>query len=273
MTDETMRITCPSCGTPGKVRTSDVGKAVICQNCKQRIAISHPGSNEPAIIDTSQPAAANVEPRQSFSPPPVAAAFALQRDDSPPLIACPQCGQHMTFAADLAGRRVTCAHCRRQFTMPGVGQPAATLLPRPAGVPAAAHASRPRDPSFFETICWLLDLRFERYLTPWIIRISWILVLLFATFMIASWALRTVTGGFAADSISDVSGRMGARPTRAPTPARPEVVTAIKLADAAMAIIGVPLAVLYSRVFCECLIVIFHVANSLKTIEENTRKP
>lgn len=54
--------------------------------------------------------------------------------------------------------------------MPAARQPVVPSLSLSSGDAATAMMHRRRGPSFFEAIFLLLDVRFERYLTPWIIR-------------------------------------------------------------------------------------------------------
>ena len=153
--------------------------------------------------------------------------------------------------------------------MPTAGQPAAPSLSLDTGDSTTAMATRHRGPSPLEAFFWLFDIRFERYLTPWIIRVSWILFLIFAALALVGWTLSAVGGG-----LGDASPDMLARPGRPSSPTKPivSVEAIIRFINTVKIVIGVCLLVLYIRVFCECIIVIFNIAASLKAIESNTRK-
>ncbi|MGH7135993.1 MAG: DUF4282 domain-containing protein [Pirellulales bacterium] len=134
---------------------------------------------------------------------------------------------------------------------------------------------RERGPSPVEAFFLLFDLRFERYLTPWIIRSSWILILALAAFSLLGAGLHAF--GSAAPAKPSFPSVSPTDPIFDPSsmPAEPPfgVDLALRLTRAAVWCLATVLAVLYLRVICEVFIVVFNIATSLKTIERQTRKP
>jgi DNA-directed RNA polymerase subunit RPC12/RpoP len=196
------------------------------------------------------------------------ATFVAQPVNHPP-IACPYCSQPMGFAADLVGRSVACVRCGQTFT---IGVPA---MPSLVDTADSIAIRRERGPSLVEAFFMLFDFRFERYLTPWIIRTSWLLILALAAFSLLNAGLHAV--GSAAPTKPSFPSVSPTEPIFDPSslPAEPPfgVDLALRLTRAAVWCLATVLAVLYLRVICEVFIVIFNIATSLKAIEKQTRKP
>lgn len=86
---------------------------------------------------------------------------------------------------------------------------------------------------------------------------SWILFLALAALAIVGWLLSSLGG-----DLNDVSPSMLARPGRMSPLAQPivSIDAILRVINTIKTIIGICLAVLYFRVFCECIIVIFNIA-------------
>src|SRR4051794_9122185 len=105
-------------------------------------------------------------------------------------VICPHCNHSLAYVPTLAGQQVRCSACGNQFVMSSPDEP-----PAPPPVTAAPDPSRfaeqpvtlPRrslaERGGFEparSILDVFDFRFERYVTPIILRFTWILALLLA---------------------------------------------------------------------------------------------
>jgi hypothetical protein len=136
----------------------------------------------------------------------------------------------------------------------------------------------------------LFDLSFTRYVTPLIVKITWVLALALA----AVWLL-TVIVGLIISSLPEVevsqrteqpAPTLPSRPTRPAEPAQPHwefgpprIVeragdasydAALKVVIVITQVVAIVLFLLWVRVALEAVIVIFHMAASLRSIDDKT---
>ena len=107
-----IKFNCPHCKRGLSVKDHLAGKKAGCPACKKVLVI--PGSASAAI---SGPTAADVERAAAAAladAPEESAARAAQTIDFP----CPQCGEPVSFPADLAGKQSPCPECRRIIKIP-----------------------------------------------------------------------------------------------------------------------------------------------------------
>ena len=150
-------------------------------------------------------------------------------------------------------------------------------------VPPVVQVARPkRTPRLLaeEPRSWwdLFDWRFERYLTPWIIRGTWMLILWLA-FCGLTW--QAVDSGYAIVFNSTISADWRAREAKRPPVVRPPgnqnhqpglALEPERLGETRLnaigwmiaTAVGTLLTLLYTRVFFEFLIVQFNIAGSLQ---------
>lgn len=124
----------------------------------------------------------------------------------------------------------------------------------------------------------LFDWKFEKYLTPWIVRITWIAVLL----MTALWLfflMVSFTLSFLPEiAASTPPNAFGTSPRLSPTPrmetayfGSPRVWLMVgRIIALATSLVTTIIGLLWLRVALESAIVLFHIAKSLASINEKT---
>jgi hypothetical protein len=185
---------------------------------------------------------------------------------------CPNCKAQMTFDPALAGQAVACPYCAAQFVMYG-GQPTPSVPTQSISFSSVAAARFSKPSSFFD----IFDFRFRMYLTPWIVRLTWIVVLALSVV-----ALLGITLEFIAESIPESPKKETAnsqpfefqgerlRPTQPP----PKVFwlkVFWRILSTVAQMIGVVASVLWTRVLLEIMIVIFNIAQSLASIDKKIK--
>jgi hypothetical protein len=212
----------------------------------------------------------------------------------------------MPVIPDLAGQRVACPECGGRFVMAGAPlQPIEPPRIEPAPVsseqPERTSSTRGATLSSFRTFSqqvvrrrfvesksfWdILDFKFEKYLTPWIVRVSWATAL-----VVALMWLVVLTFGLLMSIIPtpETDTRNGSSPRTAPQEydrsARPgwhfdlspvreySAKTALAIVAYLTAIIGCVVSLLWIRVVLECVIVIFNIAQTLTSIDASIKPP
>lgn len=184
--EDVSTVACPHCARRFAAPPHLLGRRVACPGCRGEFVVPpQPGQ---AASAPSTPQRSNMS---QAAGPPAATVGQVGVERGPPApdvptINCPHCGHLLTAQPNLHGRRVACASCGGQFVIPE-GPKRGTREPPPVGnsLPAAGStfpalaqpsaANRPtmRVPrSFFRSDP--IDLRFAKYLTPWIVRIIWV---------------------------------------------------------------------------------------------------
>src|SRR5262245_22993083 len=104
-------------------------------------------------------------------------------------IECPQCRAPIATVPELAGQTVSCPHCGASFVMPGI-----SAVPQPPPPPPLAFNPSPLAPAPRQNLPYrvgfkpsnslfdIFDIHFEKYVTPLIAKITWILTLVIAFF-------------------------------------------------------------------------------------------
>jgi hypothetical protein len=164
---------------------------------------------------------------------------------------CPGCGKQFAVRVGLAP--TLCPACEAQ-TGPVPGEIA---MADPGDIiPHAGHrAARPpfRSRSVPGLLQWAFDPGFERYVTPWIIRMLWLVVLLAAGTSITVGTALLATGRWS--------------PGPAPASVSPRLWNFLSW----LALVGVTaLYVLLARVLCEGVIVLFQIARTLEALQRAT---
>ena len=197
----------------------------------------------------------------------------------------------------LAGRKVACPKCGASFVVPASASGVAVTPAAAAAAPAAPTAPGDAFSSISSaargkivrgaqrrlkrsnSALDLLDWRFEKYLTPWIVRVTWIVVLTLS----AIWLL-LLTIGLAASMLPQGSGETVTRSSSDSsytvrsfgTPRSGASAYVIRNTVAVMtyvtALFGLALFLLWVRVMLESLIVLFNIAESLNTIDSRIVK-
>ncbi len=205
------------------------------------------------------------------------------------LFPCPYCGNQIENDGSFSGRQVSCPHCQRTFVMPPVAavstsgppprieaRPSVNIPPMQDASPqvnvgnystAVANRFKPAN-SIFDAI---FDFGFKRYVTPLIVRFTWALAVIMAMLSILFILYGTISSYMPEKN-----------------PERPQMRLDVSRLDSTMnsgtmrvvsdlfkttIIIGTILcSLLWIRVALESVIVIFHMAQSMASIDEKTKR-
>ncbi len=194
------------------------------------------------------------------------------------IIECPNCTKRYTIHPERVGKPVKCGQCNKEFlakrhtenppqTEPEMENDSPSIS---INVPRETRSRKTDITSFAEFFLGLFDWRFRRYLTPWIVRVTWIVFLL----MTAMWLLILLIGFIVSITPVD-STSIRPKPVNNPFQQfkQPETSTGGTLQYVAMLIsvaITTLLGVLWVRVILELVIVRFNMAHSLETIEKKS---
>ena len=193
-------------------------------------------------------------------------------------IPCPACGLALDFSHAIPGQALACPRCHASFVNPGEGASSAAAAPAAPEGRSESRTAQPRTRSEFlegSSLLHLFDLSFKRFATPSIVRLTW-----FALLVVAAIWLLFVTVTVASIALSD-----SPRSQRAPNPVEraqspfalraPEIIrnntgqvffSLLMLTQ----IVLTGLSFLWVRVGLEGAIVLFHIAGSLKSLDEKT---
>ena len=201
---------------------------------------------------------------------------------------CPHCQTKFQIAHELLGRQVKCGACGKRFDT--ILPPAPPPPPAPPGdvelaaddLSVLAKIGDNARSRFSQTIqrrfqpatSWLdlFDWRFEKYLTPWIVRLTWIFCLAVAIFLIGV----IIVWPF----LSNVD----LKPNNASSNAQHDNLELrfddpVWLQDRigyafvrVMVFSNVVFALLWIRVILEMVIVLFNIATTLTTIDDRIEK-
>jgi hypothetical protein len=207
---------------------------------------------------------------------------------------CPACKLPLDIPAAMAGQHVACPRCRATFAAPGpepkpFEPPAPPPMPdyrspQPAAaaeLPSASSSVRREPPA---TLWDLFDFSFNRYVTPLIVKITWVLTLVLASIWLLLIAVALVM-----DLMPD--SQDSTRMQRSPQFSRrfePQFNPRSQLSERVdyawwrglvrviilvTQLTGAILFVLWMRVVLESVIVVFNMAASLRSIDRKTRGP
>ncbi len=112
-----------------------------------------------------------------------------------------------------------------------------------------------------------LDWKFEHYLTPWIIRTYWLLSLVAAALSLAILAITLIVSLLPESPRQERTVEHKLINPFQPDSQQTASEAATKFLYFALKTIGVVASLLFVRVFCETLIVIFNIAGSARAIE------
>ena len=179
------------------------------------------------------------------------------------VFACPQCGQKLSLGSPTPALA----------TVRAVSPPP----PQPAIGISTEEGTTVRKQTKSTGIVALLDLRFERYLTPLILRIYWVLALIAASIAIIGACISWYGEMFPAETRKE-RGQFEFRvpATRSEGLERPKPSeTSREIArffynskEAIYKIIIVIAGILFVRIFCESMIVLFDISTTLKAIDK-----
>ena len=185
----------------------------------------------------------------------------------------------------MIGKRAKCPECKNAFQVPGSGgspPPHSSPPPPFAGesippmVKPAPTSPRRKSRS---AVTWLdlFDWRLEKYLTPWIIRVTWMLTLLWGISCVCLIGLGAVMAWLPEPAQQETTFRRGntefrQQPAEFVLPDVPDWLDyrIARSVVAVTAIFVVIIAVLWTRVVLELVMVFFNMASSLNSIDQKT---
>lgn len=237
-------------------------------------------------------------------------------------VKCNHCGANLKLPHGLSGDKAKCPKCRNRLSMMTASATVQTTTDPPGPSDSDSQATPPMqllsadvtseegvsstlatatndsvDASRMTRLAKMFDFRFKTYLTPWIIRFTWICVLVLSSLWIlftgylysTSLVSGSRSGGVSSRSlpslsstggdvdqlldqlesmqgnISNMSGLLGGNSSGG---SFTSFLWSLLLFVTAM--VGLLLTVLWSRVMLETIIVIFDIAGRLKSIDEKT---
>lgn len=189
----------------------------------------------------------------------------------PGLIYCPHCRGPIQDDGRHAGQTLVCPRCRGQFNVPGQ-QPQQKV--QPASVYSTAISRRFKESS--SPLDIFFDFRFEMYLTPLIIRATWIIAIACTVAGLSGltvWLAMTATPQQQGPQMQPggVPMEVGIEELREPKAVVADY-GAWKAVFYVAVVVGSILALLWLRVCLEAVIVIFNIAESLESIDGKTRE-
>ena len=212
----------------------------------------------------------------------------MPTEPSPMGVSCPHCAQVVAYSPAMAGQVVACPKCQRPFQMP-TGQtqvpvPKSPVQPQSAGSDAQALADiatsarsafrSARRQHLRPATSWLdlFDWKFEKYLTPWIVRATWLACLVMVFVSVATILILTLLSWAPDLDTSDGSQTPGTdyRGSEFRVPKPPEWLASriSKTVAGILAICSAMLGLLWIRVVLEIVIVVFNIATTLTSIDE-----
>jgi hypothetical protein len=186
----------------------------------------------------------------------------------PGLIYCPHCRGALQDDGTLAGQSLICPRCHGRFDVPG---PPPQFTPPASAYSTAISRRFQQSTSPFDI---LLDFRFEKYLTPLIIRATWIIALtasvIFVGIQFVTMVMEAIPVQEQAEKVQPKI-KFGQDPFDMDKPA--DRFDTARLFGYFMAkVVGVILVLLWLRVSLEAVIVVFNMAESLVSIDKKTRE-
>lgn len=199
------------------------------------------------------------------------------------LTLCAACKLPLDVTPDMAGEEMACPRCGARFRVPLAAPPPLPQAGAAMPSPTISASPRPLRRPFNDQATSLLDLfdlSFTRYVTPLIVKITWVLALTLG----AAWLVIIVFGLIA----SSLPVAEQSEPSQADRPSRPQpqfefrppeiderigdasFAAAVRVVLLVTQVIGVILFLLWVRVGLEAVIVVFHMAASLRSIDDKT---
>lgn len=209
--------------------------------------------------------------------------------DPPQKTKCPNCGEILSVPIQAGGQSVTCSVCHHTFRLPFFESdrseppppppPISIDLPKEVAtrttVEIGKHSGKSKGPTVSSSLLDVFDLQFNKYLTPWIIRLNWFLVVTWAVICLSLILFAMIATWIPEANVAKVDRPPGSADNdvafRLPEMSswlRGRLATDLYLITLAFAIVEV---VLWVRMFFESRIVIFNIAMTLDSIGDVTR--
>ena len=195
-------------------------------------------------------------------------------------IECPLCEKRYTVSETMLGKKVKCRDCGSSFSATFAVDPPSTTQPIPAveegeSFSFAAANSKPSFTTssknvsgFIDAFFALFDWRFKRYLTPWVVRVTWIVFLALVAMWLLTICLGVVISLFPFDSPAPANRRFPQfdKPESSGLPLYARYIAGL-ITMVTTSILGV----LWVRVILELVVVRFNMAESLRSLENDLK--
>lgn len=215
---------------------------------------------------------------------------------------CQSCKQPMDVPAEMGGQTMACPHCGTQFVAPRVAAPRVpptkpVAQPAPQSPPFSppplvrpptiqAVGPTPPAPTFAPvidepgpktsgrplrerpvTLLDVFDLTFARFVTPIIVKIIWVIILVFAGLWLLLLTGLLVMGLVGSSGVG--VGSFGAAPS---VGVESRLITAlIQIVFYFFQVAATGALLLFWRLMLESIMILFSISNSLKSIDRKTR--
>jgi endogenous inhibitor of DNA gyrase (YacG/DUF329 family) len=266
-----IKVNCPSCGVRLSASNDHIGRPVTCQKCETKFVLSKRWTNEPlteAELEQKRRAALNQVPSpvsssaSSHDLPVPSVGSTAANSTIPAAVSIPvPDSESATFDAP------SVAPVRNPATDKPLPDPQDQLQ----AISLAKQAERRGAPSLdgyaeARSFVEFFDFRFRRYVTPWILKIGWLLLLIAAVvwFAIATYTYVAALLFSAQAPESELAGLPGTvvEPTSA------LVLTFFYVSTIGSIVVGL----LVCRVVFESVMALFSICNTMRTINLRDRE-
>jgi hypothetical protein len=152
--------------------------------------------------------------------------------------------------------------------------PATTASLQPVHRPIMHGSGFPVPKTFFEAVLALFDFRFQRFVTPWIIQIGWVLAVALTLCSAAALTYTTVIGPTAPSSAETSSAEMGEsdRGNWQFDPLAGQALLESEVFRFGIGVFFLGFGLLGARLLCEAAIIFFRIAIDVRELKATSRE-
>jgi hypothetical protein len=186
-------------------------------------------------------------------------------------INCPHCRATVSISEALAGRPLVCPVCGTEFSIPPIASSPDPIIEfNPYSTMLKRRLQRPT--SFWD----IFDFKFEKYLTPWIIRATWICVCALSAVSLLVLVITMIADSVTVERNHSVVGQESTQPKDSDIQwsfaDNQFTGTAKRIGIVVIQVVATILGLLWIRVILETEIVIFNIATSIASIDRKTKE-
>ena len=210
---------------------------------------------------------------------------------------CPDCNKRFRAKASMGGKEIECSSCGAMLIVPRATpepeveeqpkrRPKPKIQPETASVidqikvqgKQFSNSISGNSPKSFADLVDIFDFRFKRYLTPYIIRLIWILAVAGCLFFVLGNTLITPFMGTETNNVrmqrsDDGIGRNAPEKNIKPSKLAKAFIEIIAwLVSNVLVVIGALFILLVLRLIFEQIILLFNISNDLKRLVESIEK-
>ena len=190
-------------------------------------------------------------------------------------IECPHCGKRYTVGEETLGKSVKCRECGNAFAVtfavdaPSLVQPESTPEQDSFSINTSSakqqlSSNRRHVSGFVDAFFALFDWRFQRYLTPWVVRVTWVVFLALVVMWLLTLCLGVIVSILPFDPPAPANREFGqfTQPQSSGLSLFARYIAGL-VTMVTLSLLGV----LWVRVTLELIIVRFNMAESLRSLE------